>query len=407
MIWYIAWKNIWRNKVRSMVIIIAVFLGVFGGIFSSAVMFGSAEQRVRDLIDLETAHFRISNPHFDDNNEPSFFIPNADSLCSVISANDFTEAVSARLNVQAMASTASATSGVTVLAVDPENERKTFRMQSVICDTCGDFFLSDRRNPVIVGDKLAEKLNLRLKSKLIITFQDLDGNLTSASYKVSGIFHTTNMMVNEFNIFILRNDFQSLMMFPEHAANEIYVRVKDDADSKNDGSIIKEEAAGMKVQHWREADPTVGYMDRLMSLFMYLFMSIILLAIGFGVLNTMLMIVLERTRELGMLASIGMSRRQLFWMITLETTLLSLIGGLAGMVVSAGVIQWTRIDGLDVSSVAQGLESVGYSALIFPSVPLSYFFGVGALIVGMGMLSALYPARRATRLNPADAVRFE
>lgn len=407
MIWSIAWKNIWRNKVRSLVVIIAVFLGVTGGIFSSAVMNGAAEQRIRDYINLESAHIRIDNPKFDANNEAQFFINSADSICSAIASNENVEAVAPRLNIQAMASTASANSGVKVLAIDPETDKQVFRMQETVCDTCGDYFVSDKRNPVVVGDKLAKKLNLKLKSKLVLTFQDLDGNLTSAVFKVIGIFHTTNNAVNEYRIFVRRPDFQPLMMIPENAASELYVRLKDGSKTEEMAAQLKQQFPKLNVQTWRETDPSVGYIDEIMTSFMYLFMFIILLAIGFGIVNTMLMVVHERTRELGMLASIGMTRKRLFFMITLETTLLSFIGGLAGMIASKVIIVWTGQTGLDLSSIGQGLEAAGYSSFIYPSVSYEFFFGVSALIILTGILASLYPARKAIKLNPADAVRFE
>ncbi|PKP04667.1 MAG: ABC transporter permease [Bacteroidetes bacterium HGW-Bacteroidetes-6] len=407
MIWSIAWKNIWRNKLRSLIVIAAVFLGVTGGIFSSAVMNGAAQQRIRDYIDLESAHIRIDNPKFDENNEVGFFIPQADSICQIIAQNENAEAVTARINIQAMAATASANGGVKVLAIDPETEKQVFKMQETICDTCGDFFATNKANRVVIGDKLAKKLNLKLKSKIVLTFQDLEGNLISAAFKVSGIFHTSNNAVNEYRIFVRRSDFQPLIMMPEGAASEIYVRLKDSDKIDENAAVFKKLFPQLNIQTWRETDPSVGYVDQMMNAFMYLFMFIILLAIGFGIVNTMLMIVLERTRELGMLASIGVTRRRLFAMITLETTLLSLIGGVSGMIVSKIVIVWTGNTGLDLSSIGQGLEAAGYSSFIYPSVSWSFFFGVSILIVLTGIIASLYPARKATKLNPADAVRID
>jgi ABC-type antimicrobial peptide transport system permease subunit len=138
-----------------------------------------------------------------------------------------------------------------------------------------------------------------------------------------------------------------------------------------------------------------------------LFMGIILAALAFGIVNTMLMVVLERTRELGMLTAIGMNKRKVFSMIMLESVFLSLIGGLAGMLTGWIIIILTAKNGINFVKYAEGLEAYGYSAHLFPEITLGFFIMVTILIIITGILSSIYPAMKALKLNPVEAIRTE
>ena len=136
-------------------------------------------------------------------------------------------------------------------------------------------------------------------------------------------------------------------------------------------------------------------------------MVLILAALAFGIVNTMLMAVLERTRELGMLAAIGMNRRRIFMMIMLESIFLSFVGGVAGMAVSGIVIAITGSTGINLVKYSEGMEAFGYSAHLYPSIDAQFFVTLTILIVLTGIVSAIYPARKALKLNPVEALRGE
>jgi ABC-type antimicrobial peptide transport system permease subunit len=121
----------------------------------------------------------------------------------------------------------------------------------------------------------------------------------------------------------------------------------------------------------------------------------------------MLMAVLERTRELGMLMSIGMNRRKIFIMIMLESIFLSIVGGFTGMAVSEVVIAITHRTGINLMKYSEGMEAMGYSAHLFPTIDAQFFVTTTILIVLTGIISAIYPARKALKLNPVEAIRSE
>jgi ABC-type antimicrobial peptide transport system permease subunit len=121
----------------------------------------------------------------------------------------------------------------------------------------------------------------------------------------------------------------------------------------------------------------------------------------------MLTAILERTKELGMLMAIGMNKKRVFNMIMLETIFLTLVGAVIGMLVGWLLIEITHRTGLDFSSVGEGFEAMGWSAVIYPEITVSFFFIVTLLVIVTGILSSIFPARKALKLNPVEALRSD
>ncbi len=148
-------------------------------------------------------------------------------------------------------------------------------------------------------------------------------------------------------------------------------------------------------------------MITMMDQFSYWPMIIILFVLIFGIINTMLMVILERKRELGMLMTVGMNKKKVLRMILIETTLLSLTGGFLGLILSIVLIGWLGSTGINFASWAEGLEAINYSALIYPEVTNQFYIVVTILVIVTAVIASIWPTRKAIRLNPADAVRLE
>jgi len=154
-------------------------------------------------------------------------------------------------------------------------------------------------------------------------------------------------------------------------------------------------------------EPELAMMTEMIGMFFGIFLGIILFALAFGIINTMLMVVLERTKEIGMLKAIGMNKKKLFNMIMLESVFMSLIGGVFGMLISKFFIILSSKNGINFSGYSEGFEELGFSAHIFPSIDNFYFILCAILIVITGVIASIYPALKALKLNPADAIRTE
>ncbi len=411
MIWIIAWKNIWRNRGRSLVVLVSITLGITGGIFSAAVMKGTGDQRAREAVSRETSHLQIHHPQYIEDNDIQYFIDKEAAIDNRLTrfSKETKSGVawSARVKFMAMAASAGASAGVMVMGVDPGLEAKVTDIHSLIADSCGSWFGEIRGVPVVMGGALVAKLKVKLHSRIVLTFQDMEGNITGAAFRIAGIYHSNNSVYDEMNVFVRRADITPLLGAHSEISHEIAVRMADEGRTGELEAQLKKDFPKLLIRNWKEVDPLLGMVDDLLDLWLYLFMGIILLALGFGIVNTMLMSILERERELGMLAAIGMNKRRIFLMIMLESVLLSLTGGVAGMALSLLLIGWTRHTGIDLSSLSEGFARMGYNPMLYPSLNALFFINITLMVILTGIAASIYPARRALKLSPADAIRNE
>ena len=163
----------------------------------------------------------------------------------------------------------------------------------------------------------------------------------------------------------------------------------------------------LTVQTWEEISPVLKMMNEMTVQYSMIFVIIILLALSFGIINTMLMAIMERVREIGMLMAIGMNKVKIFLMIMLETVFLSVTGGILGLIISWVVVEITASTGIDLSGIADGLNSMGYSSFLYPELEFVYYAFIGLLVVVTAIFASIMPARKALKFNPVEAVRHD
>jgi len=244
-------------------------------------------------------------------------------------------------------------------------------------------------------------------SRIILSFLDVNGHQTGAAFRICGIFRTNNDLFEAMSLFVPQDELRSMTGLEEGQYHRFIARLEEDDLTNKVTPVVREELPELEVMSWKEIQTDLAMVTDYINQIYAIFMVIILAALAFGIVNTMLMSVLERTRELGMLSAIGMNRRRVFMMIMLESVFLSIVGGFAGMAVSAVVIAITSRTGINLIKYAEGMEAFGYSANLYPTIGADFFIMLTVMIVITGILSAIYPARKALQLNPVEALRGE
>ena len=405
MLWSLSWKNIWRNKLRSTVVIIAVTLGVFAAVFLIAFMNGMVEERIQTVIRTEISHIQIHEPGFLENNDFSLIINNADSLLQEVARANHVKSVCKRIVISSLVASAETNTGVKIMGIIPEVERTITNISGRLIE--GTYFENHQKNSAVIGKKLADKLKVGLHKKIIITLQDINTNITSGAFRVAGIYETDNNMYDESTLFVRYDDLCILTGLKGTEAHEIAVILDQDENSAIAKSELKNRFPRLEVLDWMELSPEAGYLVSAMDQYMFVFILIILLALCFGIINTMLMVVLERVKELGMLMAIGMSKLRIFFMIMLETVYLTMTGGIIGLVIGYMISKHLERVGLDLYFWKEAYESIGYSLFIYPKIDLRIVALTALLVILTGIFSAIYPALKALKLNPAEATRTE
>lgn len=252
-----------------------------------------------------------------------------------------------------------------------------------------------------------EAWSYREGSRLTLTFLDKDNNQVAARFRITGVYDVKNSMFEQSVVFVRDMDIKRLTGINKASFNKIIIRVSDIFQTEKISAELREKLPDMEIMNWKEIQPDLAMLTDYVHEIYAFFMIIILAALAFGIVNTMLMVVLERTKELGMLTAIGMNKKKVFSMIMLESIFLSLIGGVTGMFTGWLVVLITAKNGINFVKYAEGLEAFGYSAHIFPEISAGFFIMLTIMIVLTGIISSIYPALKVLKLNPVEAIRTE
>ena len=405
MILSISWRNIWRNKTRSFVVITAVALGICAGVFSTAFMKGMMDHRTQSAISTEISHIQIHRQNYRQENSLQLYMNESMAVVEQIKKINHVKGVSQRIIIQSMIASAETSSGVKIAGIYPENEKMVTNLSTKLVE--GKYFKGVPKNPVVIGQKLADKLNVKLHSKIVITLQDMDNNITAGAYRIAGIFKTSNSNFDEMSVFVRYDDLSRLLALPEGASHEIAIFVDDNEMVDIIQNKVKEFIPDYEILNWKEISPELSYLTEIMDMYMYIFIIIILLALLFGIINTMLMVILERRKEIGMLMAVGMNKIKVFTLILVETVQLSLVGGVVGVFAGGLISAYFETHAINMSMFAEGLSKIGWDSMVYCSVEIDMIVNVTIMVIIAGIIASVYPAYKALKYDPAEALRME
>jgi putative ABC transport system permease protein len=397
----IAWRNIWRSPLRSWIIILALTAGMFAGVFSSTFMNGWMKQRLRDGVETETGHLQVFRNGYQNSRKLSLLLSPDD--VNKVRSHAMVNAVAERLIVQGMAASAETARGVKILGVDPGQKEKVLNLHEKVKQ--GSWFNSPYSKEAVIGEKLAGQLKIGLRSRIILRFQDLQGTLTGGAFRVAGIYRTNNTAFDGTHVLVRKSDLAELTSISSDKSHAIVVRLQNAEDAMQVAPEIEQDLKNVDAVPWKELSPELGYITELSHTYLYIFVIIILMALAFGIVNTMLMAVLERTREIGMLMAVGMSRGRIFLMIVLETVMLCTTGGLIGIGIGLLTVWRLSDTGIDLSIWATGLSEMGFDPIVYPEWDAAMVLNIAVMVILSGILASIYPAWKALKLNPSEAVR--
>ncbi|TVR75516.1 MAG: ABC transporter permease, partial [Marinilabiliales bacterium] len=304
----ISWRNIWRNRSRSATIITAIVLGLMGGVFSAAMRLALEQQQFEDTIDNQVSHIQLHHPDFIANPEAQYHIAGGIEIASEISQRDDITVASPRTVVDGMIASANMNAGVRIKGIDPEIEARTTGLDELLTE--GTYLNDNGRLPsIVIGQALANNLNSGVGSRLVLTFQDIEGEIVSSSFRVEGIYKLTSKSFEERTVFINASDLNRIIG-EDDIVTEIAVVLENPDDYREVAEILSGLYPDTKVRHWADLQPALYYSLEVLGEALIWILIIIIMAVSFGLLNTILMSILERVRELGVLLAVGMKRRK-------------------------------------------------------------------------------------------------
>jgi len=397
----IAWRNCVRNGLRTIIVISAIALGVWSSIFLMGFTGGFVLQRIDKMVALQIGDIQIHSPSFDYDSDISNTINNQKQVNNLLKNSPSIEVFSERFRTEAYAVTAHGQSGVKLLGVYPEKEKQVLGLSERMLD--GTFLESNLSYPIIVGSKLAKDLHLKLNAKIQLNFTNINANQISKNFKVCGIFKAGDDAFDGYTVFTPMRVIEKLTN--QHLIHEIIIKVSETNTPENVAIELNKIIKDNLVEDWKTRFPEVAYGLQMMDSTMYILMSIIVFALLFGIINTLMMSILERKREIGVLLAIGMSKSNIRRMIVLESIIYGIIGAPIGILLGFLTMQYFGAFGLDLSAFGEGMEAFGYDPIIYLSVAPKYYLIYAIYIISATIVGGLYPSRLATRLNPIEAIR--
>lgn len=400
---HLAWRNVLRNSRRSINTVIAISVGLAALIFIWGFIDGMNEQTIENSTSYLTGHLKIHKKGYHQDKALYLAIPHDTALQARLNAMEHVVAVTPRIEDKAMLSGDKEARGVKVIGIDPGQEPKVTTIARAI--VAGRYLRAEDGNTILLGDNLAARAGLGVGDQAVLISQARDGSLAADRYRVVGLYNSGIDMIDAVHVFIPLSAAQELYslwgQITEWAARiderqraaSIAVRLQTDLGS------------GFDVLTWKQLLPEMVQMIRFHEVMTTIIVFIVIVVVAVGVANTILMGVMERTREFGVMLALGTSQMQIIHVVLLESMLLGMIGLLLGAFFGLGITAYYGATGIDLTLYTQAMETMpGLSGNVYPLIRWDHVSLVSFVTLMISILPALYPAWQVSRLQPVEAV---
>ena len=403
----LAWRNIKRHRRRTIITSSGIIAGVAMMIITNGLLTGMLGQTISNSVELETGHIKIYPEGYYEKSDlmpTNMQISDYGKVIEILNDVDGVECASPRIKAGGMLQIGPNSAGVVINGIDPENDLKIRDLRKRIID--GEYLAADDPS-LIIGERLSERLEIGVNDEVLVSSVAADGSAVSTMLRVKGIFKTGFSSYDGSMIFTSLLQAQNLLKIERGNATEIVIMVNR-PEKVNDiaGSItskLRAEGYDYEVLHWERLAPELAQFVEMEKSMGTLFVSIVVVVASIGILNTMLMAVYERIKEIGAMSAFGYKRRNIIALFLLEGLIIGIIGAIVGLILGVGVTQYFSVVGIDFGggpAVVEYMETCIYPRLSVFDVVFPFFFAIS-----VALLASLYPAYKASRLEPVEALR--
>jgi ABC-type lipoprotein release transport system permease subunit len=397
----LAWRNLWRNHRRTLIMLLAVVIGAWAMIFMTALMRGMVDEMIEDGIRHLPGHVQMHHPNYRDDPSIGNSLRKPEGALAAALDDPLVTAQASRLRVPAMVSSERASRGVTLLGVDPTAELAMgFEAERLVA---GRFLAGPEDSGLVVGRKLLERLETDPGKRVVLMSQDPANRVADRGFRIVGVYSARLEALEERFVYAGLDTVQTMLGTPG-LVSEIAALGEDYRDVDALETLLRTAAPEtVEVLPWYRIDPYLGMMMQVMDGFVLIWMVVVFLALSFGLVNTLMMAVFERIREIGLMQALGLKPSAIVWLVLLESALLLALGLLFGNLLAVATILPLR-DGIDISVVAEGMEMMGASSVLYPALKGADLLLANAVVLGLGLAASLLPAWRASRYRPVEAL---
>lgn len=411
-----SWRNIWRNKRRTFLTLLAIAVGVFSLVFAKSYITGILNTSIELVIKTEAGHVSIAHEEYLRLKRilpKEYMVKDLSGLEDEISALPGVETTRAQIKFNVMLSHDESNEIGLAIGIEPEKTDKIMELSETV--VAGDY-LNGSGLEVIIGNKMAEKLGVKVNDELLLVTSDINYSTYALPFKIVGIFETGFPHYDKHILYIHIEKAREMLDCGD-SAHEVLVFLQDPGQSNDIANRVehilkqKNPESPIRVTPWQQHDllsfwpMAEGIWEKILG--------IIMLIVALVILNTMLMAVMERYHEIGVIKAMGFKNREAFSMILIEAFYLGAIGSVIGGILGGSLSAVLEKTGIDFSKMTGGvMENIDvpiplFSKMLYPDFTFEIL--VSSIIFGImiALIAVLYPAFRSAKMSPVEAFRSE
>ena len=402
-----AWRNVWRNWRRTVIALIAIALGLTLILVFDGMLGGMDQSLYGNTVRLQGGHIQIHAPGFREraNRSPLLPLADRDAAAAAAQAQPETIVVAQRIRTGGMVSSREGTMPVAITGIQPQHETPAV---SLVAENVvdGRYLQGDDQDLLLIGQALAERLAVSVGDRVTLVGRATHDQMRRRTMTIVGIYDLRLPEAEKRLAYISLVEAQTLFDLPGQAT-EVSISLEHVGQERPVAAALRAALPGYEVDSWQELNPEMKQSLDVDKQVMNIFGLVVLLIAGVGILNLMLMAVFERTREIGLLAAMGLKRWELLVLFLLEGMLIGLLGALLGGVLGGLVVSIVGKVGIAFSSAAEMGEMMALMGdRLYPRLALNLLLGRAVTVAIIAALASLYPAWRASRREPAEALHY-
>ena len=407
-----AWRNVWRNWRRTVIAVIAIALGLALMLVFDGMLGGMNQALYGNTVKLQGGHVQVHAPGFRERANRMPLLPLVDPRAAAEAALAQPEVVAVvqRIETGGMVSNREGTMAVVITGIEPEQEAPVSLVAENVVQ--GRYLEGNDEDVLLIGQALSERLELTVGDRVTLVGRATHEQMRRRTMTIIGIYDLGIKEVEERLVYVSLLEAQTLFDLRDQAT-EVAVHLERVGQEPPVVKRLQTALPGYEVDAWDTLDPTTKQMMELEAQVMSLFGLIILLIAGVGILNLMLMAVFERTREIGVLAAMGLKRWETVVLFLLEGVLIGLLGALAGSLLGGAIAAYFGRVGLDFMALYGGVDVAEFGELIglmgdriYFQIGIDVLVGRALTVAIIAALASLYPAWQASRREPAEALHY-
>jgi ABC-type lipoprotein release transport system permease subunit len=400
--WAIAYRDLIRNRRRSLLTLLAVALGMMVLIMMSGFVAGAFSSGLRDSIRLNTGHLQLRDDSYEIEKLSLLsrdLLQDSEALVAQAEALNEVQSAAPVLWTSGILSTIRESTGLKVTGIDPTDAFHAPVREGIVA---GAYLTPDSRGELLLGKRLADDMNITVGQRVSLAVGNANGQPEEATFTVVGLFNTGIPSYDQNTVIMPLARAQAFTGTGDRTSS-IIVMLNDQEDTEKAAAALK--APGIKILTWRDSNFIILQAVGTAAAFYYVIYFIVILVVAVLIANTLLMSVFERTREMGILAALGMKRRQVMMMFLFEATILALAGIAAGLVLGFAVVAYLARVGIGISEDAMAsVEGFAYGSRLYAEFAPGQAIILSLFMFIVVTLVSLYPAWYAARLEPVEAL---